>query len=228
MNFFSNVLPRTLISTIALLTFVAAAAFQPEPVGEVSMNTAHDQQIVAPLPATITKPEPPHIDAIVDWALNRSRGQPNVQEDLLRKYVILTFEEATKWGIDPLLSLAVIAVESRFNYKANSPGGAKGLMQVIPFWHKDKITVAEAYHPTANIRAGNMVLRDCFARQRGNTRQALLCYNGSLGVTGATYDKKVLNTRLTLQRAIEQSVEPNSLKQYPKNRAKFNASTSNK
>lgn len=212
MNFFTTTLPRTLIGAIALLTFVAAAAFQPEPVGEVGIDTSYDEEVVAPSPPAITKPEPPHVDTIVDWALNRGRGQPNIQEDLLRKYVILTFEEATKWGIDPLLSLAVMAVESRFNYKAKSSGGAKGLMQVIPFWHKDKITVTEAYHPAANIRAGNMVLRDCFARQRGNTRQALLCYNGSLGVTGATYDKKVLNTRLTLQRAIEQGVEPNTPK----------------
>lgn len=220
MNFFTSkqrenppsvysALQRLLIGAIALLILVTATALRAEAVGEVSFDYPQEQQIVAPIQPTIAaKPELPHIDSIVDWALNRSRGQPNIHEDLLRKYVILAYEEAAKWGIDPLLSLAVIAVESRFNYKAASPSGARGLMQVIPFWHKDKITAAEVFNPAANIRAGHMVLQKCLDQQRGHIGRALLCYNGSLGVPGANYDKKVMNTRHTLLRAINDGLSP--------------------
>ena len=85
-------------------------------------------------------------------------------------------------GVDPLLLVAVMAIESRFNPFAESPVGAQGLMQVIPRFHTDKVDVksdkAALFDPDTNIRVGALVLKE-YIRNTGSVERALEQYGGS-------------------------------------------------
>jgi soluble lytic murein transglycosylase-like protein len=56
------------------------------------------------------------------------------------RFVAVAYRAASEVGLDPLLVLAVISIESRFNPIAESAMGAKGLMQIIPKYHRAKLT----------------------------------------------------------------------------------------
>ena len=91
-------------------------------------------------------------------------------------------QEATLAKIPPELVLAVIEVESRFDRYAISSVGARGLMQVMPFWLK------EIGHPKdnlfnlrTNLRMGCTILKYYMDKEKGNLTRALGRYNGSLG-----------------------------------------------
>jgi soluble lytic murein transglycosylase-like protein len=78
--------------------------------------------------------------------------------------------------------LAVIDVESRFRKYAVSKAGARGYMQVMPFWVKE---IGEPGHnlfsERLNLRYGCTILRHYLDREGGNLTNALGRYNGSLG-----------------------------------------------
>lgn len=93
--------------------------------------------------------------------------------------------EATRAGLDPQLVLAVIQVESNFRKYAVSTAGARGYMQVMPFWleligTKDH----NLFHLRTNLRYGCLILRHYLDIERGNLTRALGRYNGSLGQLG--------------------------------------------
>ncbi|MCC7080695.1 MAG: transglycosylase SLT domain-containing protein [Burkholderiales bacterium] len=90
--------------------------------------------------------------------------------------------EATRAGLDPQLVLAVIQVESNFRKYAVSTAGARGYMQVMPFW-LDLIGTPEhnLFHLRTNLRYGCLILRHYLDIERGNLTRALGRYNGSLG-----------------------------------------------
>ncbi len=90
--------------------------------------------------------------------------------------------EATRAGLDPELVLGLIEVESGFKKYAVSSVGARGLMQVMPFWVKE-IGTAEhnLFHLRTNLRYGCTILRHYLNIERGDLFRALGRYNGSLG-----------------------------------------------
>jgi soluble lytic murein transglycosylase-like protein len=96
------------------------------------------------------------------------------------------FRVAHEKKLDPLLVLAVIAVESSYNPMAESSMGAQGLMQVMPRIHKDKFASladqgkgkANPLDPVSNIIVGSTILRDCI-NQRGSVAAGLACYEGT-------------------------------------------------
>ena len=112
-------------------------------------------------------------------------------EDTTRHFLALVRSEAMRAGLDPHLVLAVIDVESRFRKYAVSRAGARGLMQVMPFWVKE---IGEPghnlFHERTNLRYGCTILRHYLDRERGNLVNALGRYNGSLG--SAEYPNKVM------------------------------------
>jgi soluble lytic murein transglycosylase-like protein len=115
-------------------------------------------------------------------------------------------------GLDPLLIIAVMAVESRFNPIAESVAGAKGLMQVIPKYHLDKFEPwggeKAALDPRANILVGAMILRE-YVNRTGNVVAALQLYSGASDGTGGSYSQKVMNERQRLAQVVAQSrVQP--------------------
>ncbi|MDR2711122.1 MAG: lytic transglycosylase domain-containing protein [Burkholderiales bacterium] len=90
--------------------------------------------------------------------------------------------EATRAGLDLQLVLGVIHHESGFNKYAVSVAGARGYMQVMPFWVK-QIGSAEQnlFHLRTNLRYGCVILRYYLDRENGDLFRALGRYNGSLG-----------------------------------------------
>jgi soluble lytic murein transglycosylase-like protein len=90
--------------------------------------------------------------------------------------------EATRAGLDPQLVLGIIHVESGFKKYAVSTAGARGLMQVMPFWI-GLIGVGDhnLFHLRTNIRYGCVILRHYLDIEKGDLYRALGRYNGSLG-----------------------------------------------
>jgi soluble lytic murein transglycosylase-like protein len=93
-------------------------------------------------------------------------------------------QEATHAGLAPELVLSVIHVESNFDRFAISSAGARGLMQVMPFW-LDELNRPEddLFDIRTNIRFGCTILRHYLDREKGNHSRALARYNGSVGKT---------------------------------------------
>jgi len=90
--------------------------------------------------------------------------------------------EAMRAGLDPQLVLGLIEVESAFRKYAVSRSGARGYMQVMPFWVKligrpDH----RLFHRTLNVRYGCVILRHYLDIEKGDYFRALGRYNGSLG-----------------------------------------------
>jgi soluble lytic murein transglycosylase-like protein len=90
--------------------------------------------------------------------------------------------EATRAGLDPQLVLAVIQYESAFRKYALSTAGARGYMQVMPFWTRlIGSTEHNLFHLRTNLRYGCVILRHYLDVEGGDLYRALGRYNGSLG-----------------------------------------------
>jgi soluble lytic murein transglycosylase-like protein len=97
-------------------------------------------------------------------------------------FLISVHYEATRAGLDPQLVLSLINVESAFNKYAVSRVGARGYMQVMPFWTKAIGTPDHnLFNLRLNLRYGCTILRHYLDIERGNLFRALGRYNGSLG-----------------------------------------------
>ncbi|ASK26553.1 lytic transglycosylase domain-containing protein [Neisseria chenwenguii] len=101
--------------------------------------------------------------------------------------------EASRAGLDPQVILGLIEVESGFRQYAISSVGARGLMQVMPFW---KNYIGKPTHNLfdirTNLRYGCTILRHYNNLENGNLRRALARFNGSLG--SDKYPNAVLGT----------------------------------
>jgi len=121
--------------------------------------------------------------------------------------------EAKRAGLDPQLVLGLIEVESRFRKYAVSRVGARGYMQVMPFW-VDLIGTREQnlFNLRTNLRYGCVILRHYLDVERGDMTRALARYNGSLGKK-SSYPKKVLRAWETRWAWPDTGVRPVSGKQ---------------
>ena len=115
-------------------------------------------------------------------AMTRSVAGRFPDEAAAREFLALVRYESLRAGLDPHLVLAVIDVESRFRKYAVSKAGARGFMQVMPFWVRE---IGDSGHnlfqDRVNLRYGCTILRHYLDRERGNVANALGRYNGSLG-----------------------------------------------
>lgn len=106
--------------------------------------------------------------------------------------------------LDPELILAIIAVESTFRERAVSRVGARGLMQVMPGVHRDKLREIGGsralFDPGKNIHTGARILNIYLNNHSGNLQRALLNYNGSLGHKRSSYADKVMELYRDFQR----------------------------
>jgi soluble lytic murein transglycosylase-like protein len=90
--------------------------------------------------------------------------------------------EATRAGLDPQLVLGLIQVESNFQKYALSRAGARGLMQVMPFWVKQLGQPGQnLFHLRTNLRYGCVILKHYLDIEKGDLFRALGRYNGTLG-----------------------------------------------
>jgi soluble lytic murein transglycosylase-like protein len=90
--------------------------------------------------------------------------------------------ESVRAGLEPELVLSVIQVESNFERFAISPVGARGLMQIMPFWIKELGHPDDnLFIPEVNLRYGTTILKYYIGIEKGSTTRALARYNGSVG-----------------------------------------------
>ena len=123
------------------------------------------------------------MDAI-DWLSEMShRLEKRIAERESRlEFLRAVHYEATRAGLDPQLVLGLIQVESGFKKYAVSSAGAKGFMQVMPFWIKViGRTDDNLFHLRTNLRYGCTILRHYLDIEKGDLYRALGRYNGSLG-----------------------------------------------
>ncbi len=118
------------------------------------------------------------------WLADMSRRlEKHIPDDITRQDFLVTVQyEASRAGLDPQLVLGVIQVESRFRKYAVSKAGARGYMQVMPFWTK---LIGDGnqnlFNLRTNFRYGCTILRHYLDIERGDTYRALARYNGTLG-----------------------------------------------
>jgi soluble lytic murein transglycosylase-like protein len=118
------------------------------------------------------------------WIGEMSRRLSRHVPDAVTREDLLTtvHYEATRAGLDPQMVLGVIEVESRFRKFAVSRAGARGYMQVMPFWVK---LIGDAnqnlFNLRTNLRYGCTILRHYLDLERGDTFRASAAYNGTLG-----------------------------------------------
>ena len=132
-----------------------------------------------------------HFEATV-WLTDMShRLRKRVQDDRTRIRLLKNIHyEATRAGLDPGLVMAIVDVESNFNQFAISKAGARGLMQIMPFWLKKIGKPGDSlFKIKTNLRFGCTILKFYLKRERGNITAALARYNGSGGKY--RYPKKV-------------------------------------
>lgn len=106
-----------------------------------------------------------------------------IPDEFMRKRLLTAiYYEASRAGLDPQLVLGLIHVESNFRPYAMSSVGARGLMQVMPFWQRLIGTPQQSlFELYTNLRYGCTILRHYLDIERGNVFRALGRYNGSLG-----------------------------------------------
>jgi soluble lytic murein transglycosylase-like protein len=141
--------------------------------------------------------------AVTEFIAKRYR----VAHDAAAGFVAAAYSAGGEWKVDPLLILAVMAVESRYNPVAESNMGAKGLMQVIPKFHADKLIEhggeGALLDPHVNIQVGAQILRE-YLRRFGETETALQMYAGAFDEPSSQYAVKVLAERARLEQMLKQ------------------------
>jgi soluble lytic murein transglycosylase-like protein len=110
-----------------------------------------------------------------------ARHQPTAFERT--EFLQMVRYEAQRAGLDPQLVLALIQVESGFRRHAISSAGARGYMQVMPFWTEliGDGDPSRLFDARTNLRYGCVILRHYLDRENGDLFRALGRYNGSLG-----------------------------------------------
>jgi soluble lytic murein transglycosylase-like protein len=147
-----------------------------------------------------------------------SREQLTIAEFIGRRYrvadsaseafVAAAYRAGREFSVDPLLILAVMAIESRYNPVAESSMGAMGLMQVIPRFHPEKLAghggEVALLDPEVNIRVGAWVLHE-YLRRFGEVEAALQKYAGAFDDPDSQYAVKVLGEKARLKLILSRS-----------------------
>lgn len=142
--------------------------------------------------------------AIGEYLARRYRVSSEVAINIVAK----AHAAGAELKLDPMLILAVISVESRFNPIAESTMGAKGLMQIIPRYHTEKFDLLggekAAFDPEANIMVGARILKE-YIRRAGDLGGALQMYVGASSEQSENgYSVKVMAERDRLHYVLHQ------------------------
>jgi soluble lytic murein transglycosylase-like protein len=174
------VLRVALLLALLLPLTVLAGAQKYEPLS-ASVQAALSRAISDQAP-----PKSSFLDSMqaIDWLTEMSRRLEKriADRESRLEFLRAVHYEATRAGLDPQLVLGLIQVESGFKKYAVSSAGARGFMQVMPFWiriigrHDDNL-----FHLRTNLRYGCTILRHYLDIEQGDLFRALGRYNGSLG-----------------------------------------------
>ncbi len=185
---------------IQVVTPLAVAAWLGEQAAEVV-----DNQAVTETPAVDAVADPQQSN-VTSYLARRYR----VADEAVRRIVAQAFLVGEEKQVDPLLILAVTAIESSLNPLAQSPVGAQGLMQVMTRVHTEKFEPhggeAAALDPMANIEVGASILSDLISRG-GSIERGLQLYVGAGNLPDdGGYAARVLAERSRLQLAAKGKV----------------------
>jgi len=163
---------------LPLSAFAGAQKYEPL---AASVQAALSRSIADQAP-----PKSSFLDSMeaIDWLSEMSRRLEKriTDRESRLEFLRAVHYEATRAGLDPQLVLGLIQVESGFKKYAVSSVGARGFMQVMPFWIKvigrndDNL-----FHLRTNLRYGCTILRHYLDIEQGDLYRALGRYNGSLG-----------------------------------------------
>jgi hypothetical protein len=202
-----------LVGAIAMLTIGAGwitgsqhEVLGPEASEVVSEQATPAQAAVEEAPSTTKALAVPHDNLRYRQLSEFLARRYKVSQAFTLDLVTIAHAAGQQIGLDPLLIIAVMAVESRFNPIAESVMGAKGLMQVIPKFHLEKFREfgGEQYavfDPDTNIRVGARVLKEYLSRT-GSLSSALQMYVGASNDEDASYSVKIMTEKERLQQAL--------------------------
>ncbi len=193
--FARKVLPS--VGLTALLQPFAYAGNQAEEELSDSVRTALSQAVMQsgpPVPVLSTAQEKQAFSMWLATASQRLRpwmSHPDDREEFLHTL----WYEARRAGLSLSLVLGLIEVESAFRKYAISSAGARGYMQVMPFWTRSigDGNDSALFHTQTQLRFGCVILRYMMERDKGNLLLALGRYNGSRGQS--VYPQAVLNAQ---------------------------------
>lgn len=116
-------------------------------------------------------------------AMNARLGNRMIDDFTRKEFLQTIWYEAARAGLEVSLVLGLVQVESNFRKFAISHVGARGLMQVMPFWVRviGDGDPSRLFHMQTNLRFGCVILRHYLHRENGNMYMALGRYNGSRG-----------------------------------------------
>jgi soluble lytic murein transglycosylase-like protein len=181
----------------------ATLAQSPETIrGEelVTVTTVSEERTASSPAVSFTSATQRRIDPLSSYIQRRFK----VSEPRARRIVAEAIRNGQRHQLEPELILAIIAVESTFNERAVSRAGARGLMQVMPGYHRDKVReiggTQALFDPAKNIHTGSQILAKYRDNHSGNLRRALLSYNGSPHLRRSSYADKVMRVYRDLRR----------------------------
>jgi soluble lytic murein transglycosylase-like protein len=163
------------------------------------MNPTSSDAVLVSTPAAMNAEERAMIGTerqqklVTNWLAKRY----HVAGDAANMLVSAAYVTAKDIKLDPLLILAVMAIESSFNPFAESPVGAQGLMQVMSKIHHDKFEdlggIKAALNPVANIKVGSLILKE-YVTRGGSIEAGLKTYVGAAGYENdGGYGAKVMS-----------------------------------
>jgi soluble lytic murein transglycosylase-like protein len=204
---FSPMRPRNykeaLVALAALVTlavFFSEEAFAPTSPQPRTLSCAPDDA------ATIAVPDP--LDPQQRTLATHLSRRFQVADDDAGLAVFAAYRAARKVGLDPLLVLAMISIESSFNPAAESAMGAKGLMQIIPRFHLAKLEEHggedAVLDPETNIVVGTRILHE-YVHRTGSLEAGLQQYNGASHDEFGQYSQKVMAERSRLERVLRRT-----------------------
>ena len=194
---------EALKSLLALVGIAALGAFlvlpleAPAPAQAMPAEVAQPAGELAVPAAVIETPLEREQRVVAEYIAKRYR----IADAAATHFVSIAYRAADQHRLDALLILAVMAIESRYNPVAESVMGAKGLMQVIPKYHPEKLSEHGGDHallePEVNILVGAQILRE-YQRRFGDLETALQMYAGALDEPTSAYSAKVLAEKARL------------------------------
>jgi soluble lytic murein transglycosylase-like protein len=184
--------PRRRLLLAGLLSPLAATLPSPAHAGAQKEEPLADA-VRSALSAAIANSAPPKpaFDTIearlayLRWlGAMSTRLQRRKAEHITRiEFLETIWYESKRAGLEPALVLGLVQVESGFRKYAISSAGARGYMQVMPFWTRliGDGDAASLFHMQTNLRFGCVILRHYLDAERGDLFLALGRYNGSRG-----------------------------------------------
>lgn len=209
---------RTLLNALQISLMAAGLVFVGGQLNAVSGSSNLMNSLRSAAPGFISRSE---VASDVDTAIVSGTLTPRMKgalQNVAQRYhvsagaLVPVFEAiqvvAIERHLDPMLLVAVISIESRFNPFSESVVGAQGLMQIMPRYHQDKVPEGAGklafFDPVINVQAGAQILQESI-RSQGGLVAGLQQYGGAISDEDRAYSAKVLAEKQRIEQATRRS-----------------------